>query len=70
MANQEHLAKLREGVTVWNSWRLENEEVRVELSEADLTGAKLTGAYLGETSFGDTTLTETTGLDACFGREG
>ena len=75
MANPEHLAKLREGVSVWNAWRDENEGVQVDLSgadlaEADLAGANLNEANLANISFGDTTLTETTGLDTCFGREG
>ena len=46
MANPEHLAKLKEGVMAWNAWRAENEEVRVDLSGADLTEANLTGADL------------------------
>ncbi len=46
MANPEHLAKLKEGVEVWNTWREENEGVLVDLSEADLHEAKLTGANL------------------------
>ncbi len=56
MANPEHLAKLREGVTVWNAWRAENWKVRVDLSEAnlieaDLDKADLSGAKLTETNF-------------------
>ena len=27
MANEEHVAKLKEGVTAWNAWRRENPEV-------------------------------------------
>ncbi len=46
MANPEHLAKLKEGVKVWNAWRAENEKVRVDLSGADLKRAELTGAKL------------------------
>ena len=43
MANPEHLAKLREGVTVWNQWREENQEVLlVDLIKADLIKADLT----------------------------
>ncbi len=48
MANPEHLAKLREGVSVWNAWRAENEGVRVELRNADLKQANLEGAILTE----------------------
>ena len=46
MANPEHLAKLIEGVEVWNAWREENEGVWPDLNGANLTGAKLTGAHL------------------------
>ncbi len=45
MANPEHLAILKQGVTVWNAWRAENEEVWVDLSGANLTSAK-TGSLL------------------------
>ena len=46
MANPEHLAKLNEGVDAWNRWRAENQQVTVDLSEADLAGKDLTGADL------------------------
>ena len=53
MANPQHLAKLHEGVEVWNQWRRENPDVRpqlraADLSRVDLTGACLDGAHLGE----------------------
>lgn len=38
MANEEHLAKLLEGVEVWNRWRKENPDARPDLSEANLRG--------------------------------
>ncbi len=47
MANPEHLAKLKEGVEVWNAWRAENKRVWVDLIEADLNRANLYGANLG-----------------------
>ena len=34
--NEEHLAKLNEGVEAWNKWREENREIMPDLSEADL----------------------------------
>ncbi len=46
MANPEHLDLLKQGVSVWNAWREENEGVQVDLREADLRGADLRGAKL------------------------
>ena len=41
MANKEHLARLKQGVEVWNQWRCENPKTRPDLSQANLTGAHL-----------------------------
>ena len=54
MANQKHLALLRQGVDVWNAWRAKKRSIRPDLSgvdfiEADLSGADLSGANLTET---------------------
>jgi hypothetical protein len=80
MANPEHLDILKQGVEVWNAWRDQNEDIRPDLSGANLTGANLTGAYLTgvdliganlsevrlyETAFGDTNLTAVRGLETC-----
>jgi len=46
MANQEHLAKLKEGVEAWNQWRKENPDLVPDLRRADLGGAQLQGANL------------------------
>lgn len=43
MANEEQLAILCQGVEVWNKWREENPDIKIDLSEADLGEAKLTG---------------------------
>jgi uncharacterized protein YjbI with pentapeptide repeats len=51
MANEEHLTILKQGVELWNKWRLEN-AITPDLggaeldSFADLGGANLSGAYL------------------------
>jgi uncharacterized protein YjbI with pentapeptide repeats len=55
MANDQHVAILKKGVTAWNAWRDENPRVGVDLSKADLVGAnlrraRLRGAYLWETN--------------------
>lgn len=47
MANDEHLAILKQGIEVWNRWREENAEVRPDLSEADLSGADLSRKWTG-----------------------
>jgi uncharacterized protein YjbI with pentapeptide repeats len=41
MAHSEHLAKLKEGVQVWNNWRREYQDIIPDLSESHLVGAKL-----------------------------
>jgi TIR domain/Pentapeptide repeats (8 copies) len=46
MADEEHLARLKQGVVIWNRWRAENRTVRPNLFAADLIGADLTGADL------------------------
>jgi uncharacterized protein YjbI with pentapeptide repeats len=56
MADEEHLARLNQGVEAWNEWRENNPEIipdlsraylrEVDLREADFRGAKLIGANL------------------------
>jgi len=63
MANEEHLAILKQGAEAWNKWRLENPTIRPDLikadrnwadfikanfSRADLRWANLVEADLGE----------------------
>ena len=55
MANEEHVALLRQGVEVWNAWRRENPDIRPDLCRADLDG----------TVFMNVNLTETKVLDQC-----
>lgn len=43
MANQEHLAILKQGVNQWNTWRKENPGIKPELSWADLSKDRLSG---------------------------
>src|SRR5712691_8862374 len=46
MADQQHLAVLKQGVAAWNAWRREHPEIPPDLSEADLSEADLSGANL------------------------
>ncbi len=41
MANEEHVAPLRQGVNVWNAWREKEPSIRPDLSGANLTEANL-----------------------------
>ncbi len=41
MANQEHLALLKQGVAVWSQWREEHSSEKIDLSGAHLKGALL-----------------------------
>lgn len=53
MANEEHLAILRQGVEVWNEWRYENRNIK-----PDLSGAKLNEANLSDTRLWGADLTQ------------
>jgi pentapeptide repeat protein len=55
MANDEHVALLKQGVAAWNAWRDKNPDIRPDLSGADLSKANLSGANLSgaDLSFAD-----------------
>lgn len=48
MANEEHLALLKQGVEVWNKWRRINLTLKPNLAGANLNGADLNGANLSD----------------------
>jgi len=60
MANEEHLAILKQGADAWNAWRQENRDVYpnlrvadlsgINLRKADLSGSDLRGADLSRTN--------------------
>lgn len=46
MANEEQLSILKQGVEVWNKWRENNQDVYIDLKQAELMGADLVDVYL------------------------
>jgi len=71
MANDEHVALLKQGVAAWNAWRDENPDIKADLSganfieadlseanfiKADLSGASLSKANLSEAFLSDANL--------------
>ncbi len=56
MANEEHLAILKQGVEAWNEWRELNKDVRPELANAELGRANLRGANLSDADLGSALL--------------
>jgi hypothetical protein len=57
MADEEHVAMLKQGVDAWNAWRDENPDVRPDLSRASLSEASLAGANLRGANLSETDLT-------------
>jgi uncharacterized protein YjbI with pentapeptide repeats len=56
MANSDHIAQLKKGVTAWNAWREKNRDIRPDLSGADLNRTNLGGANLRRVDLGDAEL--------------
>src|SRR6516164_4751999 len=56
MANEEHVALLKQGVAAWNTWRDANLDIYVDLRKADLIGANLREANLGKVNLSDANL--------------
>ena len=59
MANEEHLARLRQGVAAWNQWRETNLNIKPDLTGADLRRKFLDGADLHKADLAGTDLTGT-----------
>ncbi len=69
MANEEHLAILKQGVEVWNKWRGENltktpDLWRADLRDVDLSGVDLAGAALLGADLRDARLSESKLMEA------
>jgi uncharacterized protein YjbI with pentapeptide repeats len=58
MANEDHIARLKNGVAAWNAWRDENRNIRPDLSGARLYEANLGHTDLSEADLGEADLSE------------
>ncbi|MGI8502133.1 MAG: pentapeptide repeat-containing protein [Hassallia sp.] len=56
MANEKHLAILKQGVEVWNKWRKDNKKIVPVLSEVNLSKENFCGADLNWANFRGTNL--------------
>lgn len=56
MADESQVTILMQGSDAWNKWRLENRDIRIDLSHANLRGANLAGADLGGVDLQDAQL--------------
>lgn len=59
MANEEHLAILKQGVEVWNEWRKKNFTEKVNLAGINLRGAELIDINLVESDLNNADLSDT-----------
>jgi uncharacterized protein YjbI with pentapeptide repeats len=50
VANEHHIARLKQGVDSWNAWKLRKGATTSDLSGANLSGANLSGANLTDTN--------------------
>ena len=50
MANQEQLEILKQGVDVWNKWRIKNRTVEVNLNNVDLSNTNLCNVYFAHSN--------------------
>lgn len=50
MANEEHVKILKQGVEVWNRWRIDNPNVQPDLCDLSIKRARLNGANLTNTN--------------------
>ena len=67
MADDEDLARIRQGAAVWNDWRAQNPKRRVDLSGADLWEANLRKANLRKANLGGASLHEANLHEAILG---
>ncbi len=64
MANEEQLVILKQGVDVWNLWRINNHDKDIDLSYTDLIGADLILANLSDANLNSANLKGADLIDA------
>jgi uncharacterized protein YjbI with pentapeptide repeats len=57
VANPEHFVILKQGIDVWNKWRRENYEIRIDLRGTNLAGANLVEFDLSRVNLQESNLT-------------
>ncbi len=57
--NKDHLAKVKQGVHLWNDWRKKNAAVHIDLTRAPLQNLNLKGVNLRKADLRDANLTNT-----------
>ncbi len=67
MANDEHLAILKQGIETWNAWRKQHLDVEPDLRDADLRGWNLRGGYFSGANLSGADLREADLRDAELG---
>ncbi|SVB82322.1 uncharacterized protein METZ01_LOCUS235176, partial [marine metagenome] len=50
MANEEQVNHIKQGVKKWNQWRDQNNDIKSDLSQADLRETQLQNADLSNTN--------------------
>jgi uncharacterized protein YjbI with pentapeptide repeats len=66
MANEEQLAILKKGVAVWNQWREENPDAKIDTTDVNLSGVNLSGANLSGANLSGANLRRVRLVDANF----
>jgi len=56
MANEEQVNRIKQGVEKWNQWRDQNNDIKPDLSQADLRETQLQNADLSNTNLNKTKL--------------
>lgn len=64
MANEEHVKIIKKGVSAWNQWREDNQNIQPDLSEADLRAENLANANLSDTLLNGAKLVRTSLIKA------